>query len=98
MRNSRRGRGRIAQLDEGKLRVAEKIDGQWVTHQWLKEGRAAVVPQGNNSFVKGGFHPTITTKYRPNLPTTTAAIPRRRLPRGAAAAARKGASIAKNVC
>ncbi|TDB48919.1 2,3,4,5-tetrahydropyridine-2,6-dicarboxylate N-succinyltransferase [Photorhabdus luminescens] len=23
-------------LDSGKLRVAEKIDGQWVTHQWLK--------------------------------------------------------------
>ncbi|MEX5486824.1 hypothetical protein IC611_19725 [Proteus mirabilis] len=27
----------IAQLDSGKLRVAEKIDGQWVTHQWLKK-------------------------------------------------------------
>ncbi|MEK9496678.1 2,3,4,5-tetrahydropyridine-2,6-dicarboxylate N-succinyltransferase [Photorhabdus sp. P32] len=23
-------------LDSGKLRVAEKIDGQWITHQWLK--------------------------------------------------------------
>ncbi|MBL8520337.1 MAG: 2,3,4,5-tetrahydropyridine-2,6-dicarboxylate N-succinyltransferase [Betaproteobacteria bacterium] len=27
----------IAALDSGKLRVAEKIDGQWVTHQWLKK-------------------------------------------------------------
>lgn len=27
----------IEQLDSGKLRVAEKIDGQWVTHQWLKK-------------------------------------------------------------
>src|SRR6266567_3271702 len=27
----------ITQLDQGKLRVAEKIDGQWVTHQWLKK-------------------------------------------------------------
>jgi 2,3,4,5-tetrahydropyridine-2-carboxylate N-succinyltransferase len=27
----------INQLDAGKLRVAEKIDGQWVTHQWLKK-------------------------------------------------------------
>lgn len=27
----------IAQLDSGKLRVAEKINGQWVTHQWLKK-------------------------------------------------------------
>jgi 2,3,4,5-tetrahydropyridine-2-carboxylate N-succinyltransferase len=24
-------------LDAGQLRVAEKIDGQWVTHQWLKK-------------------------------------------------------------
>lgn len=27
----------IALLDSGKLRVAEKINGQWVTHQWLKK-------------------------------------------------------------
>ena len=24
-------------LDKGKVRVAEKIDGQWVVHQWLKQ-------------------------------------------------------------
>jgi 2,3,4,5-tetrahydropyridine-2,6-dicarboxylate N-succinyltransferase len=27
----------IAELDAGRLRVAEKIDGQWTTHQWLKK-------------------------------------------------------------
>lgn len=27
----------IAQLDTGELRVAEKTDGQWVTHQWVKQ-------------------------------------------------------------
>ena len=27
----------IAKLDAGTLRVAEKIDGEWVTHQWLKK-------------------------------------------------------------
>ena|SRR3990167_986098 len=27
----------IADLDSGKIRVAEKIDGQWVTHQWIKK-------------------------------------------------------------
>ncbi len=26
----------ISLLDSGALRVAEKIEGQWVTHQWLK--------------------------------------------------------------
>src|SRR5690606_25469038 len=24
-------------LDDGSLRVAEKLDGQWVTHQWIKK-------------------------------------------------------------
>ncbi len=27
----------IAQLDEGQIRVAEKINGEWVTHSWIKE-------------------------------------------------------------
>jgi len=27
----------LAELDNGKLRVAEKINGQWQTHQWLKK-------------------------------------------------------------
>ncbi|MDQ8022511.1 MAG: 2,3,4,5-tetrahydropyridine-2,6-dicarboxylate N-succinyltransferase, partial [Moraxellaceae bacterium] len=27
----------IAELDSGRLRVAEKIDGEWVTHQWVKK-------------------------------------------------------------
>ncbi len=27
----------IAALDRGQLRVAEKIDGEWVTHAWIKQ-------------------------------------------------------------
>ncbi len=27
----------LGQLDSGSLRVAEKIDGQWTTHQWIKK-------------------------------------------------------------
>lgn len=27
----------LDQLDEGRLRVAEKLDGQWVVHEWLKK-------------------------------------------------------------
>ncbi|HZX33112.1 MAG TPA: 2,3,4,5-tetrahydropyridine-2,6-dicarboxylate N-succinyltransferase [Rhodocyclaceae bacterium] len=27
----------IGELDAGKLRVAEKINGEWVTHQWIKK-------------------------------------------------------------
>ena len=35
----------IALLDSGALRVAEKIDGQWVTHQWLKKAVHPNAPQ-----------------------------------------------------
>ena len=27
----------LSELDAGRLRVAEKLDGEWVTHQWLKK-------------------------------------------------------------
>ncbi|MGA8032342.1 MAG: 2,3,4,5-tetrahydropyridine-2,6-dicarboxylate N-succinyltransferase, partial [Casimicrobiaceae bacterium] len=27
----------IAELDAGRLRVAEKVDGAWTTHQWIKK-------------------------------------------------------------
>ena len=27
----------LEQLDQGALRVAEKINGDWVTHQWIKK-------------------------------------------------------------
>ena len=27
----------IGDLDAGKLRVAEKIAGEWFTHQWIKK-------------------------------------------------------------
>lgn len=39
----------IAQLDSGKLRVAEKINGQWVTHQWLKSGSTLFSYQSQSS-------------------------------------------------
>ena len=27
----------LKELDQGKIRVAEKIDGKWVTHQYIKK-------------------------------------------------------------
>ena len=37
-RGPRRGRcGAIAALDSGEARIAEKADGEWVVHQWLKK-------------------------------------------------------------
>ncbi|SUX68951.1 2,3,4,5-tetrahydropyridine-2,6-carboxylate N-succinyltransferase [Citrobacter braakii] len=34
----------ISLLDSGALRVAEKIEGQWVTHQWAEKGGPALFP------------------------------------------------------
>ena len=34
----------IEGLDSGKYRVAEKIAGEWVTHQWLKKSGIAIFP------------------------------------------------------
>ena len=59
----------LAMLDEGKLRVAEKIDGDWVVHQWAKKAvllsfrlnpmqRISGGPNGSNWYdkVESKFH------------------------------------------
>ena len=45
----------LDQLDCGALRVAEKIDGSWVTHQWLKKAVLLSFRMEDNFFIKGGF-------------------------------------------
>jgi 2,3,4,5-tetrahydropyridine-2-carboxylate N-succinyltransferase len=45
----------IDQLDCGRLRVAEKIDGQWTVHQWLKKAVLLSFRIEDNRFMKGGF-------------------------------------------
>src|SRR3989338_5364485 len=54
----------IDQLDKGQLRVAEKIDGQWVTHQWLKKAVLLSFRMQDNFFIKGGF-----TNYFDKVPS-----------------------------
>ena len=46
----------LSKLDDGTLRVAEKIEGEWVTHQWLKKAVLLSFRLEDNSFIKGGFH------------------------------------------
>jgi 2,3,4,5-tetrahydropyridine-2-carboxylate N-succinyltransferase len=87
----------ITQLDQGKLRVAEKIDGQWVTHQWLKKAVLLSFRMEDNNFIKGGF-----TNYYDKVPSKFADYNSRDFREGGfrvvpPAAARKGAFIAKNV-
>lgn len=42
-------------LDQGKARVAEKIDDKWVVHQWLKKAVLLSFRIQDNAFMKGGF-------------------------------------------
>ncbi len=42
-------------LDSGRLRVAEKLDGEWVVHQWLKKAVLLSFRITDNRFVDGGF-------------------------------------------
>jgi 2,3,4,5-tetrahydropyridine-2,6-dicarboxylate N-succinyltransferase len=87
----------IEYLDQGKLRVAEKIDGEWVTHQWLKKAVLLSFRIEDNAFIKGGF-----TNYYDKVPSKFAEYNSRDFREGGfrvvpPASARRGAYIAKNV-
>src|SRR5689334_1358111 len=40
-------------LDSGKLRVAEKVDGQWTVHQWLKKAVLLSFRLNDMSMIEG---------------------------------------------
>ncbi len=87
----------IDMLDCGQLRVAEKIDGDWVTHQWIKKAVLLSFRMEDNFFIKGGF-----TNYFDKVPSKFADYNSKDFRDGGfrvvpPAAARKGAYIAKNV-
>ncbi|MDP3031970.1 MAG: 2,3,4,5-tetrahydropyridine-2,6-dicarboxylate N-succinyltransferase [Rhodocyclaceae bacterium] len=54
----------LAELDKGTLRVAEKIDGQWVTHQWIKKAVLLSFRLEDNVLMDGG-----TMRYFDKVPT-----------------------------
>lgn len=43
----------ISQLDKGQLRVADKINGQWITHQWLKKAVLLSFRINDNRLIEG---------------------------------------------
>ena len=45
----------IRLLDSGELRVAEKVDGDWVVNEWLKKAVLLSFRINDNEFMKGGF-------------------------------------------
>jgi 2,3,4,5-tetrahydropyridine-2-carboxylate N-succinyltransferase len=57
----------IGDLDAGKLRVAEKIDGDWFTHQWIKKAVLLSFRIRDNRVQDGGdvrFYDKVDTKSR----------------------------------
>ncbi len=44
----------IGDLDSGRLRVAEKIDGDWVTHQWVKKAVLLYFRTHDNQILESG--------------------------------------------
>lgn len=42
-------------LDNGEFRVAEKINGEWVVHQWIKKGVLLSFKLFPNQVIDGGF-------------------------------------------
>jgi 2,3,4,5-tetrahydropyridine-2-carboxylate N-succinyltransferase len=81
----------IAGLDSGKLRVAEKSGGQWVTHQWLKKAVLLSFRLQDNRVMEGKYYDKVASKFT-NFDFGAAGF--RVVP---PATARRGAYIAKNV-
>lgn len=56
----------LNQLDKGILRVAEKIDGDWVTHQWIKKAVLLSFRINENRMMDGGntrYYDKVECKY-----------------------------------
>lgn len=87
----------IAALDAGSLRVAEKIHGDWVTHQWIKKAVLLSFRLKDNQPVRSGdlqFFDKVETKFAKYSDADFKASGVRVVP---PATARHGAFIGKNV-
>jgi 2,3,4,5-tetrahydropyridine-2-carboxylate N-succinyltransferase len=87
----------IAQLDSGRLRVAEKLNGEWVTHQWAKKAVLLSFRLQDNEVLADGY-----SRYYDKVHSKFAGYDAPQF-QGAGfrvvppAAVRRGAYIAKNV-
>ncbi len=87
----------LAQLDDGKLRVAEKINGEWVTHQWIKKAVLLSFRLEENVLLDAG-----PMRFFDKVPTKFAKYDTEKFVRGGfrvvpPATARRGSFIGKNV-
>lgn len=86
----------ISLLDEGKLRVAEKIKGTWETHQWIKKAILLYFRLHDSEVINGGFthyFDKIPVKFPDDKPAIFKSTGARIVP---PALARKGAYLAPN--
>ena len=84
----------IAGLDSGKLRVAEKTGGGWVTQQWIKKAVLLSFRLEDNRIMEGGatrYYDKVTSKF------TSFDFDKGGVRVVPPAMARRGAYIAKNV-
>ena len=87
----------IGDLDAGKLRVAEKIAGEWFTHQWIKKAVLLSFRVRDNRIQESGdvrFYDKVDTKFQGWTDEQFKTGGFRVVP---GAFARKGSFIARNV-
>ncbi|OPH35628.1 2,3,4,5-tetrahydropyridine-2,6-dicarboxylate N-succinyltransferase [Moraxella lacunata] len=87
----------LAGLDNGSLRVAEKIDGEWVVHQWVKKAVLLSFKINDNKPIEScdlRFFDKVDTKFTDWTEEDFKNAGVRVVP---PAVARKGSFIAKNV-
>ena len=87
----------IAGLDSGALRVSEKRDGDWVTHQWIKKAVLLSFRLEDNAVIRDGYSnyfDKVAPKFADYGDADFRAGGFRVVP---PAAARKGCFIARNV-
>jgi 2,3,4,5-tetrahydropyridine-2-carboxylate N-succinyltransferase len=87
----------LADLDAGRVRVAEKRDGEWITHQWIKKAVLLSFRLRDNEIMQGGY-----THYFDKVDSKFALYSQEDFQAGGyrvvpPAVARHGAFIAKNV-
>ena len=87
----------VSGLNAGRLRVAEKIDSTWVTHQWLKKAVLLYFRVHDNRVIDGG-----ATSYFDKVPTRFAGLSDAEFRQGGfrvvpPAVARTGSFIGRNV-
>lgn len=87
----------IGELDAGRLRVAEKIDGAWTTHQWIKKAVLLSFRLHDNAEIRAGelgFFDKVPTKFGGMSAEQMRATGVRVVP---PAVARRGSFLARNV-